>query len=120
MSEIIGAVAVCKCPKSHKMFGVRFQQRNRRQWDYTWAFPIREDSARREGYDKTEIVGDIDPTSEYPGCPYCGAKYFVICSCGKLNCNSYAFDNAFLCEWCGATGTLTSYTGSGFSAGGDL
>lgn len=117
--KIEAAVGICKCPKVHQTFGVRFQKRSSSQWDYTWAFPIKAASASREGYDKTRIVGNIDPTPEYPGCPFCGSRYFVICSCGKLNCNVFS-DGDFICEWCGVHGTLTNYEGSGFSAGGDL
>ncbi len=74
--------------------------------------------AKHEGCGETKIVGDIEPAEEYPGCPYCEGKYFVICSCGKLNCN-IGTSNQFTCEWCHSTGTLGDYGGEGFRAGGD-
>ncbi len=115
MSE--ATVAICKCKESHKSYGVRFEKIGFRQWNYTWAFPMNESSARREGYDSTMIDGTIEPDTEYPGCPYCGIKYFLVCSCGKLNCN--VGGTIATCEWCGATGQVTGYSGSGFRAGGD-
>lgn len=111
-------VALCKCGEAHKIYGVRFEKIRDGQWKYTWAFPMKESSAKREGYDSTTIAGMIEPDKEYPGCPYCGSKYFMICSCGKLNCN-LAIGNTFTCNWCGISGGVTSYNGEGFQGGGD-
>ncbi len=111
-------VAVCKCKETHKIYGVRFEKVSEGHWKYTWAFPMKESTAKREGYDGTLIDGLIEPAEEYPGCPYCGSRYFVVCACGKLNCN-ISTGNAFTCEWCGFTGFLTGYEGDGFQAGGD-
>lgn len=114
-------IALCKCKEGKKAYGVRFEKFGN-GWKYTWAFPVREESAKREGYDETKILGDISPDAAYPGCPFCRAKSFVICSCGKLNCNNVNTPNArFTCEWCGASGVLSSgYDGSGFGSGGDI
>lgn len=114
-------IALCKCKEGRKAYGVRFEKFGN-GWKYTWAFPVKEESAKREGYDETKIIGDIGPDAAYPGCPFCRAKSFVICSCGKLNCNNVNTPNArFTCEWCGASGVLSSgYDGSGFGSGGDI
>ena len=114
-------IALCKCKEGKRAYGVRFEKFGN-GWKYTWAFPVREESAKREGYDETKILGDISPDAAYPGCPFCRAKSFVICSCGKLNCNNVNTPNArFTCEWCGASGVLSSgYDGSGFGSGGDI
>lgn len=119
MSERTATVAICKCKESRKPFGVRFEKMGTSRWKYTWAFPIKESSAKREGYDATRIVGSIEPDIDYPGCPYCGTRTFVVCDCGKLNCNT-ASGSYFKCEWCGMSGTLVAYGGGGFGAGGDL
>lgn len=122
MTEKVEArIALCKCKEGRKAYGVRFEKFGN-GWKYTWAFPVREESAKREGYDETKILGDIGPDAAYPGCPFCRAKSFVICSCGKLNCNNVNTPNArFTCEWCGASGVLSSgYDGSGFGSGGDI
>lgn len=113
-------VALCKCKETHKVFGVRFEKVSENTWKYTWAFKIKESSAKREGYDNTVIEGDILPDKDYPGCPYCGSKYFVVCGkCNSLNCN--IFDGEmFECEWCGYKGELSEYTGSGIKSGEDI
>ncbi|MBQ5921954.1 MAG: hypothetical protein IIW91_01240 [Alistipes sp.] len=118
MNGIEATVALCKCGETKKIYGVRFQRMESGNWKYTWAFPMRSTTAKREGYDNTIIEGMIEPEMEYPGCPYCGTKYFVICSCGKLNCN-IGHNNRFTCGWCHTSGTLTAYGGGGIQSGGD-
>ena len=118
MNKHEATVAVCKCKETHKSYGVRFEKVSEGHWKYTWAFPIKESTAKREGYDATIIKGNIEPDIDYPGCPYCGSKYFVVCECGKLNCNIYN-GGAFKCEWCGLTGTIVAYEGTGIKSGGD-
>ena len=80
-------IALAKCPeRKDKVYGVRFQKDDD-GWHYTWAFPIEEASAKREGYSDTMILGDFNPSQHYPGCPYCGTDDFVICSnCHHLTC----------------------------------
>lgn len=111
-------IGLCRCREGKKTYGIRFQAIDD-GWEMTWAFPIKEHVAKREGYVDTKIVGNIEVGKEYPGCPYCGVKYFVVCGCGKLTCNNFPTGD-FKCEWCGTTGTLEKYGGKGFSAGGDI
>lgn len=118
-NSIEAAVALCKCGKIHKVYGVRFEKVGKKHWKYTWAFPIKELTAKHEGYDKTPIIGVIEPEDDYPGCPYCEARSFIICSCGKLNCNTSGRGSLFTCEWCGTIGGLGIYDGSGFDSSGD-
>lgn len=112
-------IAMAKCKETNgKLYGVRFQ-RNGAGWKYTWAFSMEESTAKREGYSDTNIMGDIEPDREYPGCPYCKTKNFVICDkCKHLNCNT-SVGGLFTCEWCGNTGTLVNYEGEGIASGGD-
>ncbi len=119
MSEVREAVVVlCKCGEVHRTFGIRTEKRNN-EWYFTWAFPIKEASAKREGYDQTKVVGQILLEKEYPGCPYCKNKGFVVCSCGHICCN-ITKDGIFTCEWCGSSGALEDYDGAGIKAGMDL
>ena len=119
VNGIEATVALCKCGKSHKTYGVRFEKVGKKRWEYTWAFPVQEATAKREGYDETTIVGNIEPRKDYPGCPYCSSSSFVICSCGKLCCYN-GLTGLFTCEWCGETGELGGYyDGSGIKSGGD-
>lgn len=117
--ELEARIAVAKCKETKgKTYGVRFQ-RSGDIWKYNWAFEMRESSAKREGYDQTKIKGNIFPDAEYPGCPYCGVKYFIICDrCSGLSCNT-VIGNTVTCEWCGMTGTIERYSGGGIASGGD-
>lgn len=119
MSESAEAVVIlCKCGKNHKTFGIRTEKSTNKKWMMTWAFPIKESTGKREGYDKVSVSGDISMTSEYPGCPYCGQRSLTVCSCGHLCC-TITRGNVFTCEWCGAQGQIGDYTGEEISAGTD-
>jgi hypothetical protein len=121
MNEAV--IALCKCKESKKLYGVRFEKTGVGTWQYTWAFPIKESTAQREGYNAANLTGSIEPTADYPGCPYCGAQYFVVCPCGKLNCNVAAeniLGRQFTCEWCGLSGQISAYGGEGIQTGRDI
>ena len=112
-------IAICKCREGRRNFGVRFEKYGN-AWKATWAFPIKkEGSEKREHYDQAKLTGNIVWGEDYPGCPYCGGRGFVICSCGGLNCNMNAKLSKFTCGWCGLTGELTGYDGAGFNSGSD-
>lgn len=118
MREPEARIALCKCKETKKIYGVRMEK-SQEGWNCTWAFPISEESATREGYATTILKGCIGHKPEYNGCPYCGVKVFIVCgSCKRLNCNTTASD-LFTCEWCGSTGRLTVYGGAGVESGGD-
>ncbi len=102
-------IALCRCGIAKKVYGVRFEKNND-GWSYNWAFPIKLQEAEREKYGEYLLEGVISKSPEYPGCPTCGANYFVVCgACGKLNCNN-ATSSHFKCEWCGFEGELSSYS----------
>lgn len=112
-------VVLCKCPVGKKTYGIRFEKIGARRWRYTWAFPVKEDSAKREGYDSITVDGGIEADKDYPGCPYCKAGNFIICCCGKLNCY-VNIGRPYSCAWCGESfDELSEYDGSGFQGGGD-
>lgn len=120
MSEDKEAVVVlCKCGEVHKTYGIRAEKVKHDHWRFTWAFPIKEASAKREGYDKTSISGRIECSEEYPGCPYCGQEVFTVCSCGHMSC-TILNNGIFTCDWCGAQGTIGDYTGEAIKAGNDF
>jgi hypothetical protein len=106
MSKIKANVALCKCPSSKGVFGIRIEEREN-DWVRTWAFKINENKAKKEGFDKTKMIGTMQPTSEYPGCPYCGTMNFAPCSCGKNFCAPNWTGNPLemTCPWCGRTAT---------------
>lgn len=112
-------IVICKCAEGRKNYGIRFEK-SKNEWKATWAFDIKKQgSEKRENYDETQLEGDITVDIGYPGCPYCGGRSFIICDCGGLNCNTASYSPIFTCGWCGKTGELTGYDGSGVNAGGD-
>lgn len=111
-------VAVCKCERHERIYGVRMEKRGK-DWFYNWAFEMKPDVAKRENYDSNSVKGQLIKAPEYPGCPYCDAKAFIICGgCGKLSCNN-TNSNHFKCGWCGYEGELVDYRGDGFKSGND-
>lgn len=94
-------VILIKCLKSKKTLGVRIQKMSDGDWYRTWAFKINENQAKREGYDKNDIKGNLYVTEEYSGCPYCGTNGFVQCNkCHKLTC--WNDETTMTCQWCGS------------------
>lgn len=112
-------VVLCRCGTVYNTYAIRAEKVRHNRWRFTWAFPIRESSAKHEGYDKTNISGSISCTDEYPGCPYCAEKNFVVCNCGHICCTVLK-NGIFTCDWCGAQGTIGDYTGEVITAGTDL
>lgn len=118
MERRIAKIAVSRCNHSERMYGVRMEK-GQEGWTYNWAFKLNSDTAKREKYTETSLEGMLIRDSNYPGCPYCGANYFIVCGdCGKLSCNN-AHGEYFTCGWCGMEGKLKNYSGDGFKAGGD-
>lgn len=118
-SNIEAKVALSHCREGKKIYGVRMEKTNL-GWKYDWAFKLTDGRAKSEGYGNTEIKGAIYPDAEYPGCPYCRAKNFIVCgTCGKLNCNNTK-SKTFICGWCGAEGELVDYDGAGINSAGDV
>ena len=120
MSEMPEAVIViAKCKTQNKTYGMRFEKSRVNKWRVNWAFPMKEAAAKREGYDKTTVSGDIEFTNEYPGCPYCKETNLTLCGCGHLSC-THLVGGIFTCVWCGAKGTIGEYEGTAISAGIDV
>jgi hypothetical protein len=98
-------VVLCKCPSSKKVYGLRIERRGS-DWVRTWAFPIDEAKAKREGFDAELTRGTLAPVDGYPGCPYCGTYSLAVCGCQKLFCNTEALHKTsqrLTCPWCGET-----------------
>ncbi|MDR0496079.1 MAG: hypothetical protein LBH42_00535 [Treponema sp.] len=108
------SVILARCSKHGRAFGIRVEKRGN-DWVSTWAFPIDDAKAKREGFDRTKISGSFQPVDGYPGCPHCGADELVQCGCGRMICykegGTYGksekkperkSENNFLrCPWCG-------------------
>ena len=109
---------LAKYPKSHRTYGIRAEMLAQNRWQLTWAFPVKESSARREGYDQTSIKGTLEFAPGYLGCPYCGSCQLTVCSCGRISCTSQQAGQS-ICECCGARGELGQFTGDTTAANGD-
>ena len=64
------AIGIVKCPASGRLYGVRTEEQGAK-WVATWAFPIKPEAAKREGYEANQFPPDIAYDRAYPGCPYC-------------------------------------------------
>lgn len=112
-------VVLAKCGSNHKIYGMRTEKVGVDQWLFTWAFPIKESSAKREQYDKTTVNGSIGFSDEYPGCPYCGGRNITVCSCGHIGCTIIK-NGIYTCEWCGSQGEIGDYSGEDIVGGVDV
>lgn len=93
-------ILLFKCSRSNQLYGVRVQKMKDGDWWRTWAFKIKSQYAKREGYDRTQVLGNLNSTKDYPGCPYCGTYGFVQCvQCKKLSC--WNGETSLICPWCG-------------------
>jgi len=67
-------IVIGRCSNNGQSFGLRFEEQKHGQWLADWAFGIKEKSARKEGYDSSNIAGSFDFALSYPGCPHCRAN----------------------------------------------
>jgi len=102
---LIAEVVLARCSKT-KTYGIRVEQR-KEDWVRTWAFPIEDDVAKREGFDANDISGSLNAVDGFPGCPYCKTNGFVLCGkCKKMGCwnNTSVVEGVYTCPWCGNSG----------------
>lgn len=84
---------------------MRFEEKSKGRWVADWAFAVKEAYAKKEGYEHTTIAGTFTLDTAYPGCPYCEAKSFFNCGCGKVNCWD-GKTKIVACSWCNQTSEL--------------
>lgn len=99
---------ICRCSKTKKLFGMRFDKAKGNVWECAWAFPMKEGAEKREQGFSSSVSGRFEISSEYPGCPHCENTTFFMCGkCKKLACwdgkNSHV-----ICPHCGFEGDLDS------------
>ena len=110
-------VVLAKCRTDKELYGMRVEERSG-DWIRTWAFRIKEEMARYEGFDQVEISGSFLAMYGYPGCPYCGETKFTVCgACKKISC--YHGEKIATCKWCGYSSEVETVktldvTGGGF------
>jgi hypothetical protein len=113
-------VIMARCSKTKKSFGIRIEQRGK-DWLATWAFPIDERKASREGYSADSTVNLGGNADGYPGCPHCGSGSFALCMCEKIGCQGGARNHGsyfeYLCPWCGENCQMQSVSSVNVSGG---
>jgi hypothetical protein len=62
-------VIISKCSKFKELFGIRIENLESNNWVCNWAFKIKEDVAKREGYDNNKITGNFFIKFRVPGMP---------------------------------------------------
>jgi hypothetical protein len=67
-------IGIVKCPNTSKLYGVRIEIKDNKDWIATWAFPIKPEVAKREGYVANQFPPGLQYDQDYPGCPYCKKK----------------------------------------------
>lgn len=104
------------CENKKEPFGITVDARDG-GYAFVWAFKIKKEQAKREGYDKTHVRGAVDYDVDFNGCPHCGSKYFYIySSCGKVVC--YHGQKVVTCPNCGTSSALQSAASVDLSGGG--
>ena len=99
-------IILAKCRTEKELYAMRVEERGG-DWVRTWAFRIKEEMARREGFDKVRINGSFDKDAGYPGCPYCGGFGFIVCAvCKKISC--FHGEEQGECRWCGYSAAVVS------------
>ena len=64
------------------------------------------DGGESRSPDAQPLAGDFNVSPEYPGCPECHVKSFVLCgACGELGC--WEPNSTFRCGWCGNEGPVS-------------
>jgi ribosomal protein S27E len=110
--KVEATIVMARCSKNKAPYGMRLQKAQG-IWVGTWAFPLQESAAKKEGYDSKSVSGDIDLLDEYPGCPHCGAGGFVQCGkCKKIGCFSSQMKSV-TCPHCG--NVMENFSDGGFS-----
>ena len=69
--QIRAAVIIAKCPVTNKLYGVRVEERGIGKWYATWAFAIKPEKAKREGWTEQLFPSKLLYDKNYPNCPYC-------------------------------------------------
>lgn len=95
------------CNKSKENFGVTVDKIANNHYKMVWAFKLDRDRAKREGYDKKTAKGSLDNDVNYPGCPYCGCRQLVFCSCGAVTCWD-GESRTITCPKCKQTGEIAN------------
>ncbi len=119
MKERRVVIVMSRCSGTRASFGIRLERQPDGLWLATWAFAIKDDVARREGFDRTKTAGRFGTDPAYPGCPHCGRKGFFKCGrCERVSCWGGDRAIAVVCPWCKYRGKVEGEIRD-LAAGGD-
>lgn len=112
--DAFAVLAVCE--ETKRPFGITIDPSGS-NLKFVWAFNIDKAKAHREHFDEKHVRGGISLDTNFPGCPHCGSKQFIICgNCGTVCC--YHGQNMFTCPNCGAKGEVTQVEAVDLKGGG--
>ena len=111
-------IVLARCSRNREPLGIRFEEQAAGRWLGNWAFAVKATTAKKEGYDRSEIRGGIELAPAYPRCPHCQAASIYKCACGQVACWD-GESRTVTCPWCGATGELRGHIAS-LSGGSDV
>lgn len=111
-------VIMATCQQTKRPFGITAKKEGG-NYIFYWAFKLNPTTAKREGFEKNKVSGNIFNAEEYPGCPHCGADTWVQCGqCKKFICMSRG-QKVVRCPECGNEGEI-EYADNFDLSGGDL
>jgi hypothetical protein len=100
-------IIMARCSHYKQSFGIRLEEKSSKNWVADWAFPMQESTAKKEGYDNSQIAGNFSIDKAYPGCPNCERNSFCLCGqCHKVGCYEHNRDRNYTCAWCGNAGEV--------------
>jgi hypothetical protein len=115
-------IIMARCSQTKQSFGIRLEEKSPNCWIADWAFSVQEITAKKEGYDNSEVVGSFSVDVAYPGCPYCQSNSFCLCGgnsffeCNKISCDDERASD-YICPWCNnkvvTDGSITSLRAGG-------
>ena len=109
-------VIMAVCQRTGQPYGIT-AERVGRDFHFKWAFKLSASSAKREGFDKNRVSGNIFDDAEFPGCPHCGADTWYQCGgCRKFVCHRSG-DRSGKCPSCGNQGEIVTADSFDLSGG---
>jgi hypothetical protein len=117
--QLTVVIVMARCRRSGQAFGIRFEEVARGQWQADWTFAVGESAAKREGYDRAEVRGDLGLADAYPGCPHCGEETLAVCGCDRVMCWD-GQTTRLTCPWCRRGAQMGGGSADRLTAGRDL
>ena len=98
-------VVMATCQQTKRLFGITVQKEGK-NYVFAWAFKMNAETAKREGFERNKVSGNIFMAKEYPGCPHCGALSWFQCGvCSHFVCMPYD-QEVVRCPECGNQGEV--------------